>query len=166
TVSCFIYNDETPTRGFCQSLPQHLFQNCSCMSEGREIDPITNQPGQRTAQTVLWYRLSQAPAKPACDRIVREIVKPWQSNSLRVSRQKLDSRKNARFEALRGERSSPAARFGRIVSVSSWVRHTDGSMRRHLGCDVYAGPYEGQCSRPDLTQRPVLVYVFRVFCVC
>src|ERR1039457_6757652 len=91
TVSCFIYNDETPTRGFCQSLPQHLFQNCSCMSEGREIDPITNQPGQRNAQTVLWYRLSQAPAKPACDRIVREIVKPWQSNSLRVSRQKLTS---------------------------------------------------------------------------
>jgi hypothetical protein len=54
------------------------------MSEDREIDPTTNQPGPRTAQSALW-----GPAKPACDGIVREIVKLRHSNSLRVSRQKL-----------------------------------------------------------------------------
>src|ERR1035438_9278783 len=27
-VSCFIYNDETIKRRFCQSLPEHLFQIC------------------------------------------------------------------------------------------------------------------------------------------
>src|ERR1035441_7874127 len=55
SVSCFIYNDETLKRCSCQSLPQHLFQICSCMSKGRETDPITKQPGLRTAPAASGY---------------------------------------------------------------------------------------------------------------
>src|ERR1019366_7047503 len=90
-VSCFIYNNETHSTGLVNPFRNIYFTFVLAGARGREIDPVTNQPGQRTAQSVLWHRLSQAPAKPACDRIVREIAKPWHSNSLWVSRQKLAS---------------------------------------------------------------------------
>jgi hypothetical protein len=59
----------------------------------------------------LWHRLSQAPAKPACDRIVREIAKPWHSNSLWVSRQKLASYISAEPAPPAGDRTGSCAAY-------------------------------------------------------
>jgi len=118
-VSCFIYNDETLKRRFCQSLPEHLSQIFLCVRRGRRFPevvpsstPTATGPGaarfvarrayHQTDRGQLLLRNSQhscerrrgfrnSTASCAAAPLRRMTVKTLPNNGLRVSRQKLAS---------------------------------------------------------------------------